>query len=173
MDTENTGKLLLQKGGLRRRVTIIPLNKIQRHPIPQRIQNAAVKLVGLQTISLMCFIYYFSCHQEMLFYPGWQRQCWSGTFSSWIWPRTASMLPHKKSFLCWIYFIYLVRVFSLVISSQCQILDYYHFVWVLSAVLLCYCITFSFGTNIIHSHQGGILDLVLNLLLQNVKCKCL
>ncbi|KAL8539576.1 hypothetical protein ACS0TY_001256 [Phlomoides rotata] len=46
VDTENTGKLLLQKGGLRRRVTMIPLNKIKSHPVSQRIQNAAVKLVG-------------------------------------------------------------------------------------------------------------------------------
>ncbi|KAL0298387.1 UNVERIFIED_CONTAM: Structural maintenance of chromosomes protein 2-2 [Sesamum radiatum] len=46
VDTENTGKQLLQKGGLRRRVTIIPLNKIQSHPVPQRVKTAAVKLVG-------------------------------------------------------------------------------------------------------------------------------
>lgn len=32
-DTEQTGKLLLQKGGLKRRVTIIPLNKISRHVV--------------------------------------------------------------------------------------------------------------------------------------------
>ncbi|KAH6788453.1 structural maintenance of chromosomes 2 [Perilla frutescens var. frutescens] len=46
VDTENTGKQLLQKGGLQRRVTIIPLNKIQSHPVSQRTQDAAVKLVG-------------------------------------------------------------------------------------------------------------------------------
>uniref|UniRef100_A0A5B6YPA0 Structural maintenance of chromosomes protein n=1 Tax=Davidia involucrata TaxID=16924 RepID=A0A5B6YPA0_DAVIN len=46
VDTENTGKQLLQNGGLRRRVTIIPLNKIQSHPVPPRVQNAAVRLVG-------------------------------------------------------------------------------------------------------------------------------
>ncbi|KAL3645191.1 Structural maintenance of chromosomes protein 2-2 [Castilleja foliolosa] len=46
VDTENTGKQLLQKGGLRRRVTIIPLNKIQSHPVTNRVQNAAVNLVG-------------------------------------------------------------------------------------------------------------------------------
>ncbi|KAL7107353.1 hypothetical protein ACP275_06G048700 [Erythranthe tilingii] len=46
VDTENTGKQLLQKGGLRRRVTIIPLNKIQTYPVSQRVQSAAVKLVG-------------------------------------------------------------------------------------------------------------------------------
>lgn len=31
VDNEQTGKLLLQKGGLRRRVTIIPLNKISHN----------------------------------------------------------------------------------------------------------------------------------------------
>ncbi|KAI8032234.1 Structural maintenance of chromosomes protein 2-1 [Camellia lanceoleosa] len=46
VDTENTGKQLLQNGDLRRRVTIIPLNKIQSHPVPHRVQNAAVRLVG-------------------------------------------------------------------------------------------------------------------------------
>ncbi|KAG5558356.1 hypothetical protein RHGRI_008323 [Rhododendron griersonianum] len=46
VDTENTGKQLLQNGELRRRVTLIPLNKIQSHPVPLRVQNTAVRLVG-------------------------------------------------------------------------------------------------------------------------------
>ncbi|XP_059304983.1 structural maintenance of chromosomes protein 2-1 [Lycium ferocissimum] len=46
VDTEDTGKQLLQKGGLRKRVTIIPLNKIQTHPVPPKHQNAAARLVG-------------------------------------------------------------------------------------------------------------------------------
>ncbi|KAK7343164.1 hypothetical protein VNO80_26127 [Phaseolus coccineus] len=46
VDTENTGKQLLQNGNLRRRVTIIPLNKIQSHPVPSRVQQAAIRLVG-------------------------------------------------------------------------------------------------------------------------------
>ncbi|CAH8366867.1 unnamed protein product [Eruca vesicaria subsp. sativa] len=46
VDTEDTGKQLLQKGDLRRRVTIIPLNKIQSHLVPPRVQQAAVRLVG-------------------------------------------------------------------------------------------------------------------------------
>ncbi|KAL3533993.1 hypothetical protein ACH5RR_007514 [Cinchona calisaya] len=46
VDTENTGKQLLQNGGLRRRVTIIPLNKIQSNPVPTKIRNAAIRLVG-------------------------------------------------------------------------------------------------------------------------------
>ncbi|CAD5325118.1 unnamed protein product [Arabidopsis thaliana] len=46
VDTEDTGKQLLQKGDLRRRVTIIPLNKIQSHLVPPRVQQATVRLVG-------------------------------------------------------------------------------------------------------------------------------
>lgn len=59
VDTENTGKQLLQKGGLQRRVTIIPLNKIQSHPVSQRTHDAAVNLVRLQPISHISFIVYF------------------------------------------------------------------------------------------------------------------
>lgn len=46
VDTENTGKQLLQNGDLRRRVTIIPLNKIQPHTVPPRVQQAAARLVS-------------------------------------------------------------------------------------------------------------------------------
>ncbi|KAL5569905.1 hypothetical protein UlMin_026480 [Ulmus minor] len=46
VDTESTGKQLLQNGNLRRRVTIIPLNKIQSHTIPDNVRRAAVRLVG-------------------------------------------------------------------------------------------------------------------------------
>jgi len=46
VDTEDTGKQLLQNGDLRRRVTIIPLNKIQSHTVPPRIQQAASRLVS-------------------------------------------------------------------------------------------------------------------------------
>ncbi|XP_027355301.1 structural maintenance of chromosomes protein 2-2-like isoform X2 [Abrus precatorius] len=42
VDTENTGKQLLQNGNLKRRVTIIPLNKIQSNIVPSRVQQAAV-----------------------------------------------------------------------------------------------------------------------------------
>lgn len=45
VDTESTGKQLLQNGNLRRRVTIIPLNKIQSHIVPTRIQQSAASLV--------------------------------------------------------------------------------------------------------------------------------
>uniref|UniRef100_A0A2N9EKY3 SMC hinge domain-containing protein n=1 Tax=Fagus sylvatica TaxID=28930 RepID=A0A2N9EKY3_FAGSY len=52
VDTENTGKQLLQNGDLRRRVTIIPLNKIQSHTVPPRVQHAAVRLVGQENAEL-------------------------------------------------------------------------------------------------------------------------
>ncbi|KAM7272810.1 hypothetical protein ACFE04_027474 [Oxalis oulophora] len=52
VDNENTGKQLLQKGELRRRVTIIPLNKIQAHTVPQRVQQAATRLVGKENAEL-------------------------------------------------------------------------------------------------------------------------
>ncbi|CAK9228215.1 unnamed protein product [Sphagnum troendelagicum] len=59
VDTEQTGKLLLEKGGLQRRITIIPLNKIQASGIPPRVQAAATKLVGLDNartaLSLVCY----------------------------------------------------------------------------------------------------------------------
>ncbi|XP_076956979.1 structural maintenance of chromosomes protein 2-1-like [Bidens hawaiensis] len=46
LDTENTGKQLLQNGDLRRRMTFIPLNKIQSYPVPPNIQRDAANLVG-------------------------------------------------------------------------------------------------------------------------------
>ncbi|XWS51591.1 hypothetical protein CRYUN_Cryun12cG0189900 [Craigia yunnanensis] len=52
VDTENTGKQLLQNGGLRRRVTIIPLNKIQPNTVPPRVQQAAIRLVGKENAKL-------------------------------------------------------------------------------------------------------------------------
>nr|TKR86006.1 hypothetical protein D5086_0000242860 [Populus alba] len=52
VDTESTGKQLLQNGDLRRRVTIVPLNKIQSHTVHPRIQQAAVRLVGKENAEL-------------------------------------------------------------------------------------------------------------------------
>ncbi|KAH0979213.1 hypothetical protein GBA52_006390 [Prunus armeniaca] len=52
VDTESTGKQLLQNGNLRRRVTIIPLNKIQPYTVHPRVQHAAVKLVGKENAEL-------------------------------------------------------------------------------------------------------------------------
>ena len=41
VDTEQTGKLLLQRGKLQRRVTLIPLNKIKQHSISDKVFKAA------------------------------------------------------------------------------------------------------------------------------------
>lgn len=46
VDTEQTGKLLLQKGQLQRRYTFIPLNKISAHSIPGDVVKRAEGLVG-------------------------------------------------------------------------------------------------------------------------------
>ncbi|EAZ14533.1 hypothetical protein OsJ_04455 [Oryza sativa Japonica Group] len=52
VDTETTGKQLLQNGDLKRRVTIIPLNKIQTGTIPERVRQAARRLVGAENVTL-------------------------------------------------------------------------------------------------------------------------
>ncbi|KAJ4836235.1 Structural maintenance of chromosomes protein 2-2 [Turnera subulata] len=52
VDTEHTGKQLLQNGNLQRRVTIIPLNKIQPHVVHPRIRQAAIRLVGKDNAEL-------------------------------------------------------------------------------------------------------------------------
>jgi structural maintenance of chromosome 2 len=46
VDTDATGKQLLQNGDLRKRVTIIPLNKIQTRTVPDRAQQVARRLVS-------------------------------------------------------------------------------------------------------------------------------
>ncbi|KAK9699990.1 hypothetical protein RND81_08G209200 [Saponaria officinalis] len=52
VDTETTGKQLLQNGDLQRRFTIIPLNKIQAQVISPDKQRAATKLVGKENAKL-------------------------------------------------------------------------------------------------------------------------
>jgi structural maintenance of chromosome 2 len=56
VDTETTGKLLLQKGGLRKRVTILPLNKISsRCTDPAKVKHAkdiAAKMGGSAHLAL-------------------------------------------------------------------------------------------------------------------------
>ncbi|KAL6840020.1 hypothetical protein ACP4OV_029830 [Aristida adscensionis] len=52
VDTEVTGKQLLQHGDIRKRITIIPLNKIQTSKIPDRVQQAARSLVGPDNVTL-------------------------------------------------------------------------------------------------------------------------
>lgn len=46
MDNEQTGKLILDKGQLKRRCTMIPLNKIQGRPIDPATVMRAERLVS-------------------------------------------------------------------------------------------------------------------------------
>ena len=48
VDTEQTGKKLLQHGDLKRRYTIIPLNKISARSIPGDVVHRAEGLVSMQ-----------------------------------------------------------------------------------------------------------------------------
>lgn len=50
VDTEVTGKKLLEKGELQRRYTIIPLNKISAKTLDDRVVNAAKSLVGKDNV---------------------------------------------------------------------------------------------------------------------------
>ncbi len=52
MDTEETGALLLEKGQLRRRVTIIPLNRIAQRKISPKAIASAEKIVGKENVTL-------------------------------------------------------------------------------------------------------------------------
>ncbi|KAL9249751.1 Structural maintenance of chromosomes protein 2-1-like protein, partial [Drosera capensis] len=52
VDTEVTGKQLLKDGELRKRVTIIPLNKIQGYVVPLNKLRAAANLVGAENAKL-------------------------------------------------------------------------------------------------------------------------
>eukprot|EP01114_Cavostelium_apophysatum_P019873 TRINITY_DN6515_c0_g1_i1.p1 TRINITY_DN6515_c0_g1~~TRINITY_DN6515_c0_g1_i1.p1 ORF type:complete len:1177 (+),score=479.47 TRINITY_DN6515_c0_g1_i1:127-3657(+) len=52
VDNEQTGKLLLSKGNLARRVTMIPLNKINRKTVDARVIKAAEKLVGKENVNV-------------------------------------------------------------------------------------------------------------------------
>jgi structural maintenance of chromosome 2 len=51
VDSELTGKQLLSKGKLKRRVTIIPLNKISARAIDPKVVKLAEKLVGSDNVS--------------------------------------------------------------------------------------------------------------------------
>jgi len=52
VDTEITGKQLIEKGELKKRITIIPLNKIANRTIPDTVIAAAEELVGVDKVSL-------------------------------------------------------------------------------------------------------------------------
>lgn len=66
VDTETTGKQLLQNGDLRRRVTIIPLNKIQPHVVTPNKQRAAADLVRFY--SLLAILEHFVLFVTIIIY---------------------------------------------------------------------------------------------------------
>lgn len=95
VDTENTGKQLLQNGNLRRRVTIIPLNKIQSYSVSSRVQQAAVRLVGLCNFFVIYLSTYFllslAAKIFVTFISGGQGECWNSSFFGWLWRRIAGV----------------------------------------------------------------------------------
>ena len=52
VDTEKTGKQLLERGQLHRKVTFIPLNKIAARSINDNVVNKAKSLVRLYIVKL-------------------------------------------------------------------------------------------------------------------------
>lgn len=50
VDTERTSKEILQHGQLQQRVTIIPLNRVNGHPMDDKTVNLAKKLVGTENV---------------------------------------------------------------------------------------------------------------------------
>ncbi len=58
VDSEATGKQLLEKGELKRRVTIIPLNKIAAKKLDDDVVKKAKKLVSLFDIQHFHMILY-------------------------------------------------------------------------------------------------------------------
>lgn len=50
VDTEQTSKLLLQKGQIQQRVTIIPLNKIRGRPMDQKTVELAQRIGGRENV---------------------------------------------------------------------------------------------------------------------------
>jgi structural maintenance of chromosome 2 len=55
VDTEVTAKKLLQKGQLRRRTTIIPLNKIVGHSLEMSTVRLAQQLVSCRLMEILIF----------------------------------------------------------------------------------------------------------------------
>lgn len=50
VDSDQTGKLILERGELKRKVTIIPMNQIRAHVINEKTVQAARKLVGAENV---------------------------------------------------------------------------------------------------------------------------
>ena len=80
VDTDKTATALLQKGKLKKRVTIIPLNKIQGKSLPPKTVAAAKKLVGAKASPAIELVGYDAEVQEaMSFVFGSAFVCQDGT----------------------------------------------------------------------------------------------
>uniref|UniRef100_A0A0X3NVR8 Structural maintenance of chromosomes protein n=1 Tax=Schistocephalus solidus TaxID=70667 RepID=A0A0X3NVR8_SCHSO len=64
VDTEKTGKLLLERGQLRRRITMLPLNQIRGPSIPPEVLDRAQRLVGAQNVASAISLIRFPPHLQ-------------------------------------------------------------------------------------------------------------
>lgn len=69
VDTDKTGKLILQKGELKRKVTIAPMNQIRGNPPSERVVRAAKDLVGSDKVhTALSLIDYDPIYQTVMEY---------------------------------------------------------------------------------------------------------
>ena len=68
VDTETTSKLLLQRGRLQTRTTIIPLNKISPHVTARDTVRLAQDIVSTQNYLYKTFLY-----SEAIYIMSWRR----------------------------------------------------------------------------------------------------
>lgn len=129
VDTESTGKQLLRNGDLRRRVTIIPLNKIQSHTVPPRVQQAAVRLVSY------CFhlgLWFKDCKPVLyflFFYSFYPRICrlarkmpnlhflWLVTVTNWRYASLCWFIVLNPTTLCFLIsaVTYMIRIYNILV----------------------------------------------------------
>ena len=55
VDSDKTGKLLLQRGEFKRKTTIIPMNQIRAYNINENTIKIAKNLVGSEKVNKICF----------------------------------------------------------------------------------------------------------------------
>lgn len=69
VDTDQTGKLILQRGELKRKVTIIPMNQIRAYTISDQVIRAAKQLVGAENVfSALSLIDYDPRYRQVMEY---------------------------------------------------------------------------------------------------------
>ncbi|KER34025.1 hypothetical protein T265_00213 [Opisthorchis viverrini] len=64
VDSDRTSKLLLERGQLRRRVTILPLNQIRGSSIPPAVVRQAESLVGAQNVATALSLIEYPSHLQ-------------------------------------------------------------------------------------------------------------